>query len=110
VPNEVAQAIVAEALSLQRSMAHLPALLVLDLAMRGRAGAQPDFGPPGPGSPLDPTSPFGALLAAAFDDQMTISGVQALSASPAAARMDAFEEFWRQRVMQAFAERYGLAL
>lgn len=76
MPDPLATAIVNEAVALQKAHPDLPALQVLDLAMRGRRGTAPDFGASsstGDDNLLDPQGPFGALLAAAFDEQITFS-------------------------------------
>lgn len=108
MPDALAQAIVREALALQKAQPELPALRVLDLAMRGRRGTAPDFGTSPGATLLDPYGPFGNLLAAAFDAQITFSGVRQLGASPEARRATAFEEFWVARVRKAFVTRYHL--
>jgi hypothetical protein len=108
MPDSLALAIVDEALATHQARPELTALQVLDLVMRGRRGTAPDFGALAAGdSLLDPSSPFGALLAAAFDEQITFSGVRTL-ADRAPQRPNAFEEFWVERVRRAFAARYGL--
>lgn len=108
MPDSLARTIVDEALALQHERPELPALALLDLVMRGRRGTSPDFGDmvAAPSECLvDPSSPFGALLAAAFDEQVTFTGLRGLA--PASAP-NAFEAFWFERVMRAFSRRYQL--
>jgi hypothetical protein len=108
MPDSLARSIVDEALALQRERPELPALALLDLVMRGRHGTGPDFGDlaAAPADCLvDPSSPFGALLAAAFDEQVTFTGLRSLATASAPT---AFEAFWFERVMRAFSRRYQL--
>ena len=58
--------VVVTALALMGSHAHAPALDMLDLVMRGRIGSLSDFSE----RDLHPTSPFGQVIAAAFDSGM----------------------------------------
>jgi hypothetical protein len=109
MPDALARQIVDEALAIQRARPELPALMVLDLVMRGRRGVTVDFGDltTAPAECLvDPSGPFGALLAAAFDEQVTLTGLRSLSAT--ARGPNAFEVYWIERVMRAFARRYRL--
>jgi hypothetical protein len=95
----LARAIVAEALELERPRRDLKPLEVLDLVMRGPKGASPDFGSiDGPEGEhlVDPACPFGALLAAAFDEQVTLSGLSKVNAD--ASPPSSFERFWLERV------------
>ena len=107
MPDSLARIIVDEALALQRERPELSALALLDLVMRGRHGTSPDFGDVTAPSEclVDPSSPFGALLAAAFDEQVTFTGLRSLATASAP---NAFEAFWFERVMRAFARRYHL--
>jgi hypothetical protein len=107
--DALARAIVAEAVEFERTRRDLKPLEILDLVMRGRRGTAPNFGSiDGPvGQHLvDPASPFGALLAAAFDEQVTLSGLRKVSADTSPP--SSFERFWLERVMRAFRERYRL--
>ena len=72
-----ALAVVQAAVSLTRSHPHAPALDVLDLVMRGRADQVLDFNDPAApnGSLAAPNTPFGQLLAAAFDEAITASSL-----------------------------------
>ena len=54
------------AVGLHRSHSHAPSLDVLDAVMRDRAGSLVDFG-----SSIDPCTPFGDILAEAFDRGMS---------------------------------------
>jgi hypothetical protein len=88
-----AQSIVDQALALLRTHAHASALDILDLAMTGQHGSDPNFEAP-PGNPFsdwtDRESPFGRLLGLAF-------------------RGDANDpDAWERVVMPGFAERYQL--
>jgi hypothetical protein len=104
MPDSLARLIIDEAVALEKSRPDLTAMQVLDLVMRGRRGTSPDFGALAFPGPLDPSSPFGALLSHAFDEQVTFSGVR----SAAGGGPNAFEEYWLERVMRAFSARYGL--
>lgn len=109
MPDPLARAIVAEALQIERSRPDLRPLGVMDLVMRGRRGTAPDFGPIGGDAEtdlVDPCGPFGALLAAAFDEQITFTGLRSVDAQAPAP--SAFERYWHERVMRAFRARYGL--
>ena len=53
------------AVSLRRSHPHVSAADVLDVVMRGRTGSLADFG-----ESIEPATPFGFLIAEAFDDGM----------------------------------------
>ena len=108
-PDALARAIVAEAIELEHNRRDLRPIDVLDLVMRGRKGTAPDFGEIG--GPLgehvgEPASPFGTLLAAAFDEQVTLSGLRRVNAGDSSP--SSFERFWLERVMRAFRERYKL--
>ena len=71
--NADARAVVSTAVSLSASHPHAPAADVLALALQGRSGQVLDFGEPAAehGSIASPRSPFGQLVAAAFDQAMT---------------------------------------
>lgn len=108
-PDALARIIVAEAIEIERTRRDLKPIEVLDLVMRGRKGTAPDFGSidhPSGGQLVDPASPFGALLAAAFDEQVTLSGLRKVDANDSPP--SSFERFWLERVMRAFRERYKL--
>lgn len=107
MPDALAREIAREAVALQQARPTATALQVLDTVMRGRRGSGPDFGTlttPAPENLIDPSGPFGLILAEAFDEQVTFSGVR----SVASGRPTAFEEYWLERVMRAFRQRYGL--
>ena len=109
MPDSLARLIVDEALAIQRQRPELTALQVLDLVMRGRRGTSPDFGDlaAAPGECLvDPYGAFGALLAAAFDEQVTFTGLRTLHESGGGP--NAFEAYWVERVTRAFSRRYHL--
>jgi len=109
MPDSLARLIVDEAVALQRARPELRALELLDLVMRGRRGTAPDFGDLTSASSeclVDPSGPFGALLAAAFDEQVTFTGLRTLDAR--SVEPNAFETYWVERVMRAFARRYNL--
>jgi hypothetical protein len=76
-----ALAVIQAAVGLNRTHPHAPALDVLDLVMRGRAGQVLDFDDPAApnGSLAAASAPFGQLLAAAFDDVMTPTEWMALT-------------------------------
>jgi hypothetical protein len=108
-PDGLARAIVAEAIEFECTRRDLKPIEILDLVMRGRKGTAPNFGSIDGlvGQHLvDPASPFGALLAAAFDEQVTLSGLRKVSADTSPP--SSFERFWLERVMRAFRERYRL--
>jgi hypothetical protein len=110
MPDSLATLIVDEALAIHGARPDLGALQVLDLVMRGRRGTRPDFGASdGSQGPwlLEPSTPFGLLLAEAFDEQITLSGLRTL-AGAGGTQPNAFEVFWAERVLRAFARRYSL--
>lgn len=101
--------IVSEALALRLSHPSAAALDVLDLVMSGHMGTDPDFTDAGleHGDHTDPRSPFGQLLAAAFDDIMNPAEwrnvlAQAVDPDPL------LEHFGRVIVGERFAQRYRL--
>lgn len=85
--DRAAQSIVDQAVTLARTHSHAPALEVLDLAMTGQHGSDPNFETRATTFDdwTDPASPFGMLLARAF-------GADAAN----------------HEVLDRFARRYGL--
>jgi hypothetical protein len=109
VANAAARDFAARVLALQMLQPDLTPLELLDHAMKGRDAATLDFGTLADGADclVDPATPFGALVAAAFDEQVTFSGLRTLGS---AREPNAFEIFWFERVMKAFRRRYGGAV
>lgn len=113
MPDVIAQRIIETALQLASVNPDAPALTVLDEAMEGFRGADPDMEAE-PGQPftdwMDPPSPFARLLRDAFaadltDDPWFVGDVWADEAPGTTASM---AEVWRDRVVVPFAERYAL--
>lgn len=79
----------------------------LDAALRQRAGRVEDLGP----DLHAPCSPFGQLLAEAFDHAMAPDdwGLVTSPNTPAAA-VTALMQLWHDLVLVPFASRYGLTL
>ena len=96
MPATIGPALAAAAVALTRSHAHAPPLDVLDVVLRGHAGAT--FDPCAPW--VQPAAPFGQVLAAAW--------WSAPSADPAL-RL-ALARVWRDEVLGAFAARFGLTV
>lgn len=94
------------AVALRKSHPHAPALEVLDVVMRQRAGHLADFG----ADQLDPGSPFGQIVAEAFDTAMTPADwavVKNPQADPVL--VGALRSVWAQEVLHRFAKHYHLA-
>ncbi|HZE92517.1 MAG TPA: hypothetical protein VE029_12530 [Rhizobacter sp.] len=106
--DDVAQKIVETAIETRRSHPDMPALEVLDVAMRGEHHTDPDFGAADEAFSdwLFPPSSFAELLRDAFapslsnDDMAKLSDLQA--APPALNRQ------WQEKVLPAFEKRYGI--
>ena len=97
----------AAAVALTRSHTDAPPLDVLDVVIRGHAGASID-----PAAPwVLPVAPFGQVLAAAFDRGMSPAEWAAWSVPPAdpALRL-ALHQTWRDVVLARFAARFGLTV
>ena len=108
MPNLDAQAVVQAAVHLNRSHPHAPAIDVLDLVMEGRIDQTLDFAHPA-GSLAEPGSPFGKLLAAAFDEAMTANEWAAFTGPAAEPPLrEGCLEIWRTHVLPRFAGRYGV--
>ncbi len=93
------------AIGLRRTHPTVPAIEVLDVVMRGRAGSLADFGD----GNLEPNTPFGQVLAAALDRGMAPTDwalVDAITTPPAVVM--ALRGVWRDQVLAGFAARYGL--
>lgn len=108
--DTTAQQIIAVALGTHLTHSKVPALDVLDLAMKGRECCDLNF-EAGPGHAfddwLDPPSPFAELLRKAFAPSITAAQT-ALWSSADDLLADGFRELWHDEVVQAFAERYRL--
>ena len=92
------------AVSLRRSHSHVSAVDVLDVVMRKRTGSLADFG-----DSIEPATPFGFLIAEAFDDGMAPRD-WALVTHPNTdpALVAALLRVWKDEVLTAFAARYSL--
>lgn len=94
------------AVALRKSHPHAPALEVLDVVMRQRAGCLADFG----ADQLDPGSPFGQIVAEAFDRAMTPAEWAVVTDSHAdPVLVGALRSVWAREVLPRFAANYGLA-
>ena len=92
------------AVGLHRSHSHAPSLDVLDAVMRDRAGSLVDFG-----SSIDPCTPFGDILAEAFDRGMSPTDWRLIDAPATSAILRvALRTLWHDAVLVPFAQRYGL--
>lgn len=99
--------VAAAAVALHRSHARAPVLECLDVALRQRTGSIADFGP----DVCAPSSPFGQLLAEAFDtamvpDDWALATHRNTPPQAAAALM----QLWHDVVLVPFAARYGLTM
>ena len=103
--------IVETALAARRLQPDAAAIDVLDEAMAGQHGTDPDFEAVGqPFSDwLSPASPFAQLLRMAFAPDLTDDDLS-LAADPSAAdgRSDSVASRWLHGVIEAFAFRYRL--
>ncbi len=111
--NLQAIAVVQATVNLARTHPHAPALDVLDLVMKGRIEQTLDFSDLAAvdGSLAAPGSPFGRIIAAAFDEAMTPNELAAFTGPAAeAALRDACLEIWRIQVVPRFAARYGVVV
>lgn len=100
--DPVAQQIVDAALAVRRSHPTVPALDVLDLAMQGQRGTDPDFDGPA-GDATVPPAPFALLLRDAFDPgfpEAELATRQGWASQGAADRWEA--------VLDRFAQRYQI--
>ena len=99
---------VAEAAAdLRRRYPDALASYLLDTVMVGQSGAEVDPA----ASWLQPATPFGQLLAAAFDCGMTPDDWAAASSrttDPTVVEM--LRHIWESQVLAQFAERYGLTI
>ncbi|GAB4119694.1 MAG: hypothetical protein Fur0014_20370 [Rubrivivax sp.] len=87
---------------LQRAMPGLQALDLLDAAMQ-RAPAPPD------GTLLHPASPFGQVIAAAFDEAMTPDEWEAWAGEGSERSLqESLLRLWHDEVLPKFYARYGL--
>jgi hypothetical protein len=112
MPNSEALAVVQTAVNLSRTHRHAPTLDVLDVVMKGRIDQVLDFTDPAApnGSLAAPGSPFGQLLAAAFDEAMTPNEWKTFTGPTAEAALhDGCLEIWRTHIVPRFAARYGVA-
>ena len=93
------------AVAIRRSHPAAPALEVLDLCLTQRTGSLADFG-----SEIEPATPFGFLLAEAFDTGMAPQDWSLYShPSTPAAVVQVLRGIWDGEVLDKFASRYGLA-
>ena len=101
MPDTVAQAIVRRALELKRLHPAAPALQIVDLAMEGYHGSNPDFSVRGElDGEGDAQRQFGELLRQAFAPPSRLAGAIAA----------VLQEQWQFDVLQRFASRYALRL
>lgn len=93
----------AAALALRRTHPTAPALDLLDLVMPERWGSLDDLG-----AHLHPTTPFGQLIAAAFDRGMEPEDWRLIDCAAEAALVDELSRIWKTEVLSNFAARYLL--
>ena len=106
-----ALSVVQAAIATTRSHAGVPALDVLDLVMEGRRGAALDFTDPiqPHGCWTSPGTPFGALLALAFDRVMRPEEWRGLTGPDQDAQQTAkLLDIWHGEVVLPFVRRYQL--
>lgn len=104
-PDPEAQRAAGEALALRRSHPHAPALDVLDLVMPNRTGTLTSFG-----AEIEPATPFGFLLAEAFDTGMAPEDWRLVThPNTPPGVVAALRGIWTGEVLPKFAKRYGLA-
>ena len=108
-----ALAVVSDTAALRRSHAHAPALDTLDIVMRRRSGQTLNFlelGAPH-GSLAAPSTPFGQVVAAAFDRGMSPDEWIEMTSERAHARLrGACLDVWREEVLPKFEQRYGVTV
>lgn len=93
------------AVALRQSHPAAPVLDVLDLCLRRRAGSLKDFGPE-----IEPATPFGFILAEAFDKGMAPEDWLLYShPNTPPAVVQVLRGIWDGEVLDKFASRYGLA-
>jgi len=98
-PHDLASA----ALHLRRAHPEASALVVLDLAVQGAAPACLGH------EPIHPASPFGQVIAAAFDAAMTPAEWSAWAGEGAERTIaEALLRVWSDEVLPRFKSRYGL--
>ena len=107
-----ALSVVRSAGAITGSHASAPALDVLDLVMEGRHGVALDFrdSTQPHGSWTSPPTPFGALLARAFDRVMTPAewtGLTGPHQDPA--QVVGLMDVWNRVVVLRFIQRYGIS-
>ena len=90
------------AVQLHQTRPEAPALEVLDLALKGLAPAELDD------DIVHPASPFGQVIAAAFDTQMTPEEWAAWAGEGSERSIsDALLRCWHEEVLPKFWSRYG---
>jgi hypothetical protein len=93
------------AVALAASHPGAPAADALEIVFRGSTGRHLDRGAPW----IAPASPFGRLVAAAFDCGMTPEEWRRWSGPPADPQLTrAVLVVWRDEVLERFARRFGL--
>ena len=106
-----ALSVVQAAVATARSHSGVPALEVLDLVMEGRRGVELDFNDPTQSHRCwtSPGTPFGALLALAFDRVMKPGEWRGLTGSAQGAHQaEVIMGIWRSEVVLPFIRRYEL--
>ena len=92
------------AIEMQRARPDAPALEILDLALRGPMRAVLDL------DLMHPASPFGQVIAAAFDTAMTPADWLAWAGEGAEHTIcDALLRAWSEEVLPKFKSRYGMS-
>lgn len=103
-PDPEARRAAGEALALRMSHPHAPALDVLDLVMPNRTGTLTSVG-----AEIEPATPFGFLLAEAFDTGMAPEDWRLVThPNTPPGVVAALRGIWTGEVVPKFAKRYGL--
>ena len=109
MPNSAAAKIIHDALEWNRAYPKATALDILDQAMEGHEDSDPNFEDDTlpDGDQFHPSTPFGQLVAEAFDTGMPPEDWLALTSKSADPRIaDALMGVWFDEVTPAFAERF----
>ena len=107
MPSAITPDLAQAAAVLRASHPNVPPVEVLELVLQSRRGETLDAG----ATWVLPSSPFGQVIAAAFDRGMSPWEWAVMSVPPAAPLLrEALATIWRDTVLQAFAAHFGLVL
>jgi hypothetical protein len=101
--DPISAAVIDESVNLRASHPAVPPLDILDLVLRGRRTRSINFGV------ISPVSPFGLLVAEAFDRGMPVSDWVGFYRFPDPRVIAALDEIWRKKVWPAFVTHFGIA-